>query len=245
MQQSQLHYWPFSQGFFFLALFLIIQLIVLRHTYIRVGASSRMALVLLVGSLLGSYVNIPIAQLPEQEIISGRQITYYGMHYVVPVVVDWPGTVIALNVGGAVIPLVMSLYLLSKNRFWGLGGVATAWVGFVCYCMAEPVRGLGIALPIFVPILATVVAAVLLSRRYAAPLAYVSGSLGTLIGADLANLSSLPGLGAPIASIGGAGTFDAIFLTGILAAFISTFSTSSSTENSSQADNSSADRPRI
>ena len=239
--QSQLHYWPFSQTFLLLALFLLVQLLVLRHTYIRVGASSRMAIVLLVGSLLGSYVNIPIAQLPEQEIMSGREITYYGMHYVVPIVADWPGTVIAVNVGGAVIPLIMSLYLLRKNRLWGLGFVATAWVGLVCYWMAEPVRGLGIALPIFVPILATVVAAVLLSRRHAAPLAYISGSLGTLIGADLVNLDRIQGLGAPIASIGGAGTFDAIFLTGIVAALIATFSDRSA-ENSARVDNSPAER---
>jgi uncharacterized membrane protein len=60
----------------------------------------------------------------------------------------------------------------------------------------------------------------LLSRRHAAPLAYISGSLGTLIGADLLNLGRVEGLGAPVASIGGAGTFDGIFLTGILAVLI-------------------------
>jgi uncharacterized membrane protein len=38
------------------------------------------------------------------------------------------------------------------------------------------------------------------SRAYAAPLAYIGGSLGTLIGADLLNLDKLQGLGAPIAS---------------------------------------------
>jgi uncharacterized membrane protein len=66
----------------------------------------------------------------------------------------------------------------------------------------------------------TGVVALLLSRRYAAPLAYIGGSLGTLIGADLLNLGNLQGLGAPVASIGGAGTFDGIFVTGILAVLI-------------------------
>jgi uncharacterized membrane protein len=68
--------------------------------------------------------------------------------------------------------------------------------------------------------LTTAVVALLLSRRHAAPLAYVSGSLGTLIGADLLNLDKLQGLGAPIASIGGAGTFDGVFLVGIVAVLI-------------------------
>jgi len=52
------------------------------------------------------------------------------------------------------------------------------------------------------------------------PLAYIAGSLGTLIGADLTNLDKVRGLGAPVASIGGAGTFDGIFLTGILAVLL-------------------------
>ncbi len=56
------------------------------------------------------------------------------------------------------------------------------------------------------------------------PLAYISGSLGTLIGADLLNLDKLQGLGAPIASIGGAGTFDGIFLTGIVAVLVASLS---------------------
>jgi uncharacterized membrane protein len=51
-------------------------------------------------------------------------------------------------------------------------------------------------------------------------LAYISGSLGTLIGADLLNLNNIQGLGAPVASIGGAGTFDGIFVTGILAVLL-------------------------
>jgi len=38
--------------------------------------------------------------------------------------------------------------------------------------------------------------------------AFISGVLGTLIGADLLNLGKLRELGAPVASIGGAGTFD-------------------------------------
>jgi uncharacterized membrane protein len=71
---------------------------------------------------------------------------------------------------------------------------------------------------------AAAVIALLLSRTNAAALAYVSGSLGALIGADLLNLGNLQGLGAPVASIGGAGTFDGIFLTGILAVLIASLS---------------------
>jgi uncharacterized membrane protein len=204
----------------FVVLVVLIQLGVLRYAYRRVGISSRAALMLLLGSLAGSYVNIPLAELPAQEIVAGREITYYGMHYMVPVVTDWPGTVIAINVGGALIPILVSIYLLGRNRLWGLGLLATGCVTAVCHFLADPVPGIGIALPVLVPALTTAVVAFLLSREHAAPLAYISGSLGTLIGADLLNLDKLQGLGAPIASIGGAGTFDGVFLTGILAVIL-------------------------
>ena len=104
--------------------------------------------------------------------------------------------------------------------FGGLGLVATGCAAAVCYWLAYPIPGVGIALPTFVPAIAAAIVAWVLSRQYAAPLAYVAGSLGTLIGADLLNLGKVQGLGAPVASIGGAGTFDGIFLTGILAVLI-------------------------
>ena len=145
-------------------------------------------------------------------------------YYVVPVVVQWPGTVIAVNVGGAIIPALLSLYLLVKHDLWIRGIIATAIVAAIVHMLATPVEGVGIAVPIFVPPIATAIVAVLLARRHAAPLAYISGSLGTLIGADLLNLGAVQGLGAPVASIGGAGTFDGIFLTGILAVLLASFS---------------------
>jgi uncharacterized membrane protein len=83
---------------------------------------------------------------------------------------------------------------------------------------------LGIALPALVPGVVAGVAALLFSRRFGGPIAYVSGSLGVLIGADLLNLDKLSGLGAPVASIGGAGTFDGIFLAGVFAVLIASLS---------------------
>jgi len=64
--------------------------------------------------------------------------------------------------------------------------------------------------------LVAAVVAVSISRWRAGPLAYIAGSLGTLVGADLLNLGKIRGLGAPVASIGGAGKFDGIFLAGIV-----------------------------
>jgi uncharacterized membrane protein len=223
---SQYHYLPLTPEFFsilvglFVVLLILIQLGALRYAYMRLGMSSGAALLLLFASLAGSYFNIPVTQLAGQRVMSGEVVDYFGMRYVVPVVQDWPGTLIAVNVGGAVIPTVMSLYLLARHALWIRGAVATLVVAVVIHWLASPVRGVGIAVPVFAPALITAVVALVLARERAAPLAYVAGSLGTLIGADLSNLDKVADLGAPVASIGGAGAFDGIFVTGVVAVLL-------------------------
>jgi uncharacterized membrane protein len=223
---SQLHYLPLTPGLFSILVFLVvgllilIQLGILRYAYMRLGVGPGAALLLLFGSLIGSYFNIPITVLPGSTVRSGEIVDFFGMQYVVPVVVSWPGTVLAVNVGGAVIPTIMSTYLVIRYNLWFKAALATAAIAFIIHWMATPVPGVGIAVPVFAPVVTTAILALILSREYAAPLAYIGGSMGTLIGADLLNLDKINGLGAPVASIGGAGTFDGIFLTGILAVLL-------------------------
>ena len=223
---SHMHYLPLTPALFSILVFLaigliiLIQLRVLRYAYMRLGVGPGVALLLLFGSLIGSYFNIPITILPASPVRSGQIVDFFGMQYIVPVVVSWPGTVLAVNVGGAVIPTLMSTYLVFRYQLWLKAAIATAVIAFVIHMMATPVQGIGIAVPVFAPVVITAIMAVILSREYAAPLAYIGGSMGTLIGADLLNLDKINGLGAPVASIGGAGTFDGIFLTGILAVLL-------------------------
>ena len=226
MQLSPLHYLPLTLPFFSLLvgvlaiLWAFLEISALSYAYTRAGLGTRTALLVLLASLAGSYFNIPVAELPQQRVMSGHLVDFFGMQYVVPVVVAWPGTVIAVNVGGALIPTLVSIYLLLRHRLWLQGPVAIVCVAVLSHWLAHPVHGLGIAVPVFVPAIATAITALLLSREHAPTLAYISGSCGTLIGADLLNLDKLQGLGAPVASIGGAGTFDGIFMTGILAVLI-------------------------
>jgi len=223
MTASNLHYFPLAWPYLLLlaaltvivAAAVAVRLLTFASATLGIGPRAMAAVLLL--SLLGSYVNIPIAQLPERHVWAGTVVSYFGIDYVVPVLREWPGTVIAINVGGAVVPVVLSLYLMARNGLYGLSAASVAIVALVCHLLARPVPGLGIALPIFVPPLVTAVTALVLSRRHAAPLAYIGGSIGTLLGADVLNLDKVQGLGAPVVSIGGAGTFDGIFVTSLLA----------------------------
>ena len=221
-----MHYIPLAVPFF-LALFLffaflvvLIELRILEYTYEKLGVDRQYIFFLLLLSFLGSYINIPIAQLPPEQLLTPRIIDFFGMQYVIPAVTERPGTVIAVNLGGAVIPVVLSIYLIARNKLYLRSAMAVGIVTVAVHIMAYPVPGVGIAEPMFIPPLVTAVVALVISRKHAAPLAYIAGSLGTLIGADLLNLDRIHGLGAPVASIGGAGKFDAIFMTGLVAVLL-------------------------
>jgi uncharacterized membrane protein len=226
MHPSHLHYFPVTAPFVLLlflvfgVLLALVQLGIIEYAYAKIGIQPRYIFLFLILSLLGSYVNIPVAEVPAKNIVESEVVSDYGVQYVVPDVHELPRTIIAINVGGALIPTVLSIYLMFKNRLFVQSLIAVAVVTVVVYQLARPVPGVGIAMtPIIPPILAAVVAW-LLSRQSAPALAYIAGSLGTLIGADLLNLGIVDQLQAPVLSIGGAGTFDGVFLTGILAVLL-------------------------
>jgi uncharacterized membrane protein len=219
-------YIPITLPFFFALWFIMALLValveigILRYVFESMGISRRYLLVLLVLCLLGSYVNIPVAELPATYVRSGEVVNVFGVKYIIPVTFSAPRTVIAVNLGGAVIPCCLSLYLIIKHGIYYHSFLAIVIVSTLVHMMARPEPGVGIVVPIFIPPLITAFIAVALSRWFAAPLAYIAGSMGTLIGADLMNLGKVRGLGAPVASIGGAGKFDGIFLTGVVAVLL-------------------------
>jgi len=198
----------------------ILQLEVLGIVLSKLGLSPESAVTLLFATLVGSAINIPIFTLHAKpgEIIEppplprgflGRPLPYHGK------------TVIAINVGGALIPIGFCLYLLGIKPLPMLDvllgiGIVTA----VSYFVSRPISGLGIGMPIFIAPLTAALVAVLLNPQYSPSLAYISGTLGVLIGADLLRLKDIRQLATPVASIGGAGTFDGIFFTGIIAVLL-------------------------
>src|SRR3974390_2812494 len=156
MQMGQMNYLPLAPSFFAILIgfvFIVLILRSVRYAYESLGVSSNAAIFLLFATLIGSIFNIPIAELPPERVVSDQVVDFFGMRYVVPAVSDWNGTVVAVNVGGAVIPTLVSIYLLIKRELWVKGLLATAIVAVVIHWMAYPVSGLGIAVPVFMPVL--------------------------------------------------------------------------------------------
>ncbi len=208
----------------------------------HLGFSFWVVVGLLILVVVGSFVNVPLYTMRQGE---GRVRKPRGQY--APSMYDtmyrtdrWPveerrGMDISVNVGGAVVPVLISVYLVGLAAFgsvdvgeWFLLRLfaAVGVVMVVVYLAARPVRGIGVATPFFVPPLVTVAVSLILCGGFGLPAAimgFVAGTLGTLIGADLLHLREVYEGGAGMLSIGGAGTFDGIFLTGILAALLGSF----------------------
>jgi uncharacterized membrane protein len=197
---------------------------VVGFAFANVGFTPLVILLLLAASLLGSAVNIPLWKVRTAvPMIREDYVSVLGMTYRIPrVEYGQTVTTIAVNVGGALIPTAVSVYLLFKadpsTVLYSLVGIGV--VTLVTRAIARPVKGVGIVTPAFIPPVAAAAVALVLSPSQPLTTAYASGVLGTLIGADLLNLRVIPKLGAPVASIGGAGTFDGVFLSGIIGVLI-------------------------
>jgi uncharacterized membrane protein len=210
--------------FFFLALILLPFLWVglMGEAFSRLGVPPHLLFWLLILTLLGSLVNIPLYTWESKEVVGDMVVSYFGMRVRIPRVARTQKTVLAVNLGGAVVPVALSFYLVTRMPFGLCVPLLLGLVTFVANRLARPVKGLGIAIPGLIPPLAAALGAYLLcSPELRAPSAYIASTLGILIGADLLKLGEIAKMGAPVASIGGAGTFDAIFFSGIIAVLLS------------------------
>ena len=203
---------------------IMFQVGILTYVYQRLGLDQNTALTLLFASLLGSGINIPVAHVRSRRpIVEDQTVRFMGVRYPVPPPRNPDMTVIAVNVGGALIPAGLSLYLMAHDNLGLETLLAIAIVTLYVHFAARPIRGVGIAVSGLLPALVAAGVAILLGGPNVAAVAYVAGTLGTLLGADILNIGAIAELGTPVASIGGAGTFDGVFLSGILAVLIASF----------------------
>jgi uncharacterized membrane protein len=216
--------------FFLMVVFFLVALVMLPflmvgligEAFLRLGISPSLIFWLLILTLVGSLVNLPIYKFENLDLVGDQMVSYFGMRFRVPRPGRPQATILAVNVGGALIPLALSLYLIANIDFGISLPILLVVVTVVVNRLARPVRGMGIGVPGLVPPLVAALGAYLLcASELRAPCAYIASTMGILIGADLLNLGHIRQLGAPVASIGGAGTFDAIFFSGIIAVLLS------------------------
>jgi len=235
---SRLIFRPLSPLYFFMIFlwtFLLFPFLILTgNVFVRLlGIPPFITFIIFMLSLFGSYVNI-MEVVSTEPIIALREVTFFGVRWTIPEFeVRRKRTIVALNVGGALVPLIVSIYLLvitvpssEANLFVAYTKIflALAIVTLIVHAVATPVKGLGIATPAFLPPFITALTSLMLYRLYVPTnpfiIAYVAGTLGTLLGADILNLDKVSRLGAPLVSIGGAGTFDGVYLTGLVATLL-------------------------
>src|SRR3989344_4333458 len=167
---------------------------------------------ILLAMLIGSFSNIPLGRRRLLEVEESR---FFGL-------VRRRGFQqqgLSLNVGGAIIPLLLVLYLLLRVPFRE-NALAVALMVVLCFLLARFVPGKGIKIPIFFPALFATIFSLVLAFDAAAAVAFISGVLGVIVGGDLLHLPRVMREGQGILSIGGAGVFDGIFLVAIIATFL-------------------------
>ena len=185
----------------------------------KLGVSPEVTIFLLLAILIGSSINIPLTR---QKLVRVEEPIFFGLFRAPRIKTQ----AIAINLGGAVIPILLSFYFLFLS--WRAGFelqpvlIAIILMIIICKFLARIIPGIGISLPFFIPPIFSAIFALILAPDFAAPCAFISGVLGTLIGADILNLPKAQKYGGFI-SIGGAGVFDGIFLVGIVSALLAGF----------------------
>lgn len=221
-----MNYLPLGMEFFLVlamagaVILVLLAFDVVSYAYRRIGISADWMAVILLTALIGSYINIPVARLRGEIRQISARVTVFGVTYRVPLAIQEGRTTIAVNVGGALVPTAVAIYLICHDHLYLTVLLATLVVTAVVLAVARPVPGVGIVTPSLVPPLAAALAAIWLGGHTIAAVAYVAGTFGTLVGADLLNMPRVRRLQAPVISIGGAGTFDGVFLTGLVAVLL-------------------------
>ena len=187
----------------------------------KLGLAPESAYQLLLLTLVGSLINLPLFALTADSDVTP----------VIPTPpIGWPflrirpytGKIaVVVNVGGAVIPVGFSLYLVTHYPLDAVHiFIAVAAIAIIAHTSSRPLPGIGIGMPMLIAPIAAALIASFLDPQQRAPLAYICGTLGVLIGADLLRLKDIRKLCAPVASIGGAGSFDGVFITGLVAVLL-------------------------
>lgn len=130
---------------------------------------------------------------------------------------------LAVNLGGAIIPTVLSVHLLHSKKIpavvWAPGILGVSLITFLI-TRVQPSAGIVAEFPfLFLPALSGAAISLILYSRHSAKapaFAYASTTLGSLIGADVFHMPELFQAQSFVGSIGGAGVFDLVYIGGLV-----------------------------
>src|ERR1700738_1799683 len=137
MKRRPVGYWPlavpFLIGLVVLALLAVafVEVGVISYAYQQIGIPQGWLYTLLLGSILGSHVNIPVARFRDHTEMHDTDVSYFGVRHRVPTMTPTGETVLAVNVGGALIPGAVAVYLVVRNHLWLRALLAVAAVAVV------------------------------------------------------------------------------------------------------------------
>ncbi len=236
-------YWPF--GRFRWLLYMLFSLIiipvyatnlstVLSLMGFSTALSMAIGLLITLVSLLLSPVHLIVYE-AEVEYAPFESITFTIFGKALAPFTIWPRfrrrVMVSLNFGGALIPVAVSIFLTYSILRYAPSlalplAISIALMSILINRISRFIPAVGIVTPALVPpILAALVSFIFVSflaHGYlilSPVVAYISGVLGALIGADLLNIRAVIRAAPMIIDIGGAGTFDGIFFTGVMAVF--------------------------
>jgi uncharacterized membrane protein len=197
--------------------------------FTRLGFSWITAIAVVLLMLFGSYVNIPLYRIKRDMVrISPDTTAVSGSGSLWPADPVWE-TLVSINLGGAILPLCISLYLLYQAvLITGTSllvpvGAGIVLVALVTFFATRPVRGAGLRVPLLIPALTALLMGMFMFGGAGIPatvMAFVSGTAGALLGGNIAQLFRIKDLEVHSVSIGGAGTFGAVFICCILPALV-------------------------
>lgn len=191
----------------------------------RLGFDTQTSLLAATGIFIGGLINIPVKKIPREDYQEYIPLGLFGMKFWKARVLRRRFTVIAVNVGGCIVPCAIVAYELFRIATHGPAPLLLATAAIiinivVCYRIAQPIPKVGIAMPAFAPAFVAAICGFLFFRELAPLIAFCAGVLGPLIGADLLHLKDIRRIDTSMASIGGAGTFDGIVLSGLFATLL-------------------------
>jgi uncharacterized membrane protein len=209
--------------FFLITLFflVLIQVHLFEIAFTKLGLTPETTMLLVIGTLVGSGINVPLFELNTKQaghlVLSPERKLIWELFQPI----KEGKMIVAVNVGGCIIPVGLCLYFISQQLLEPINLlISLSTITLLSYQCSRTIPGVGVGMPLFIAPLFAAMLALILDPDHAAQLAYISGVLGVLIGADILRINEIGELNARVASIGGAGTFDGIFMTGIIAVLL-------------------------